>query len=219
MIYINKTAKGVYVDLDTALDAECNYIGTSWEDYNNGAWVLLTDEQLGFRKENPSASVQEVFNMKINEAVVSAEDKARTAMHEKLAEIRRADEESNKFYISVVADGVEVANQELWIDKDLRNSLYSITLPALKAEGQTSTKLWTSSTPPVSVEVPVDWALEKLPLLEIYAKQTYDVKAENEAAVYKAFDDGDIDAINAIDAFAGYPEVKTFVLELNAEQV
>lgn len=217
MIYINKTAKGAYVELDTALDAESNYIGTSWEEYKDGAWILLSEEQQLFREEHPSASVQEVFNMKINEIVVSESDKLRKSMQNKLEEIRRADEESNKFYISVRSGGEELANQALWIDKDLRNSLYSITLPALKAEGQTTTKLWTSSTPPVSVEVPVDWALEKLPFLEVYAKQTYDIKAENEAAVYKAYDEGDKDAIEAIDAYAGYPEVRTFVLDLDAE--
>ena len=215
MIYINKTAKGIYVELDSALDPESNLIGNTWEDFSKGYWVLLSDEQIAFRDANPEASVSEVFDMKLKETIESNFAEIEILKNEKLDEIMQADAISNKFFISVTKGGVEVRNVELWIDKDLRNSLYSITLPALKREGYTTTKLWTNNTPPVSIEVPIDWALDKLPLLEVYAKETYDKKAENEAAVYDAYDKNDLEALNNLDVYANYPLVRTFELNLN----
>lgn len=218
MIYINKTAKGIYVELDSALDPESNLIGNTWEDFSKGYWVLLSDEQIAFRDANPEASIGEVFKMQIEveEAPIIDEEALALsdAMKAKLIDIEAQDKESNLFYINVVKDGEVIAHQPLWIDKDLRNSLYSITLPALKAKGETMTKLWTTDQPPVSVEVPIDWAMEKLPELEVYAKQTYDLRAANEAAVYAAYNNKDIEAIQAINVKAGYPMYKQFKLEL-----
>lgn len=219
MIYINKTAKDFYVELDSALDPESNLIGNTWDDFSNGYWVLLSDEQIAFRDANPKASIGEVFRMQIEveEApIIDEEELALTdTMKAKLIDIEAQDKESNLFYINVVKDGETIAHQPLWIDKDLRNSLYSITLPALKAKGETVTKLWTQDTPPVSIEVPIDWALDKLPLLEVYAKETYDKRAENESAVYKAYNDRDLETLKNIDVFAGYPLVRTFELNLD----
>lgn len=215
MIYINKTAKGIYVELDSALDPESNLIGTTWDDFSNGYWVLLSDEQIAFRDANPDASISEAFNMELEKVVESNFAEIEVLKNEKLDEILRADVMSNKFFTSVVKDGVEINNVQLWIDKDLRNSLYSITLPALKKDGHKTTKLWTQDTPPVSIEVPIDWALDKLPLLEVYAKETYDKRAENESAVYKAYEEGDLEALKNIDVFGGYPLVRTFELNLD----
>lgn len=215
MIYINKTALGFYVELDSELDPESNLIGTTWDEYLNGYWILLTEDQVSFRKENTGASVKEVFDMKLIKPVEPEVDELLLERDNKLRSIQSADNLSNRFYISVISEGVEVANQQLWIDKDLRNSLYSITLPALKRDGHTTTKLWTNNTPPVSVEVPIDWALDKLPLLEVYAKETYDKRAENESAVYKAYEEGDLEALKNIDVFEGYPLVRTFELNLD----
>lgn len=218
MIYINKTASDFYVELDSALDPDSNLIGSTWEDYMNGYWILLSKEQISFKENNPNASAEEVFNMKLTEYENQENDEITQLRDELLSKIESADNLSNRFYISVILEGVEVANQQLWIDKDLRNSLYSITLPALKNDGHTTTKLWTNDTPPVSIEVPIDWALDKLPLLEVYAKETYDKRAENELAVYSAYNNGDLDVLKSIDVFANYPLVRTFELNLDLNE-
>lgn len=217
MIYINRTVKGYYVELDSALDEKSNLIGTTWEDFKNEYWILLSDEQIAFKNDNPDASIKEVFMMKLDEKPVVDEEKIAldNAKRDKLREIEEQDERSNLFYIDVIKGGELIAHQSLWIDKDLRNSLYSITLPALKAKGEYTTKLWTTDKPPVSIEVPIDWAMEKLPELEVYAKQTYDKKAENEAAVYSAYENKDLNALMEVDVYLGYPLVKTFELNLD----
>ena len=220
MIYINRTVKGYYVELNSALDEKSNLIGTTWEDFKNEYWILLSDEQIAFKNDNPDASIKEVFMMKLDEKPVVDEEKIAldNAKRDKLREIEEQDEKSNLFYIDVIKEGVLIAHQSLWIDKDLRNSLYSITLPALKAKGESTTKLWTTDKPPVSIEVPIDWAMEKLPELEVYAKQTYDKKAENEAAVYSAYENKDLNALMEVDVYSGYPLVKTFELNLDLNE-
>ena len=221
MIYINKDAATIYVELDALLDPESNYIGSTWEDYKEGAWILLTDEQLVFRNTNPNASVEEVFNVQLVPGPVDPDpapepDPLQEARRAKLADIRAQDEFSNKFFVSVLSAGTEVANVELWIDKDLRNSLYSITLPALLSDNETDTILWSASTPQQPLKVPISWAMEYLPYLEIYAKRTYDRRASNEAAVYAATT---IEEIAQIDVKANYPYILTFELNLdNYEQ-
>lgn len=220
MIYINRTVKGYYVELDSALDEKSNLIGTTWEDFKNEYWILLSDKQIAFKNDNPDASIKEVFMMKLDEKPVIDEEKIAldNAKRDKLREIEEQDEKSNLFYIDIIKEGELIAHQSLWIDKDLRNSLYSITLPALKAKGESTTKLWTTDKPPVSIEVPIDWAMEKLPELEVYAKQTYDKKAENEAAVYSAYENKDLNALMEVDVYFGYPLVKTFELNLDLNE-
>lgn len=213
MIYIQKN-QGFY--FSKVLLGDTYKTGTTLDDYEQGAFLLLSSEQVAFHEAHPDASPIECWNMEIPSSPepepVPEPDALVIARQEKLQEIADQDEFSNKFFVSVTQGGVEVANQELWIDKDLRNSLYSITLPALQSDGETKTKLWTTGTPPQSIEVPIIWAMEKLPLLEIYAKRTYDRRASNEAATYAATT---VEEIQAIDVKADYPHFLTFELNLD----
>lgn len=216
--YINREINGAYTELPFLLDENYNQ-GTTWNDYETGVpapWVLLTPDQVAFRTAHPDSSIQEIFEMKQADPVVpdlpEPDSELEQARRAKLAEIKVQDEFSNKFFVSVTTGGVEIANQELWIDKDLRNSLYSITLPALQSDGETTTKLWTIGIPPQSIDVPISWALKYLPYLEIYAKRTYDLRASNEAATYTATT---VEEIVQIDVKANYPHFLTFELNLD----
>ena len=211
MIYINKN-NGFWEHTDI-LPASYK-VGTILADYDNGAYLLLSDEQAAFHAAHPDATPLECWNMQLTPAPepIPEPDPLETARQAKLQEIAAQDDFSNKFFVSILSGGAEVANVELWIDKDLRNSLYSITLPALQADGQTTTKLWTTGTPPQFIDVPISWALDKLPLLEIYAKRTYDLKASNEVSAYAALT---VDEIAQIDVKANYPHFLTFELNLD----
>lgn len=191
-------------------------VGTALEDYENGAYLLLSGEQVDFHESHPDASPLQVWNMEIPSTPepepVPEPDALEVARQQKLQEIADQDAFSNKFFVSVLSGGMEVGNVELWIDRDTRNSLLNNTLPALLSDGETKTKLWTTGMPPQSIEVPIVWALEKLPLVEIYAKRTYDLRASNEAAAYAAMT---VEEIAQIDAKANYPHFLTFELNLD----
>ena len=219
--YITKRNKLTYIGLDNLLDPSCNDIGESYLDFLAGKWVLLSEEQVLFKEEHPNATIREVLDMKIAERepepsqaeVIEAEVFNRTK-DRKLDEIRVQDAKSNKFFISVMSEGKEVANNEFWMDKDLRNSLLNVTLPALQKNGDTTTKLWSNTIPPTSIEVPIDWALNCIPVVEIYAKKTYDMMQGNIAKVYAA---KTVDEINSIDVESGYPPYITFELNLTPD--
>ena len=219
--YITKRNKLTYIGLNDLLDPSCNDIGESYLDFLAGKWVLLSEEQVLFKEEHPNATIREVLDMKIAERepepsqaeVIEAEVFNRTK-DRKLDEIRAQDDKSNKFFISVISEGKEVANSEFWMDKDLRNSLLNVTLPALQQNGDTTTKLWSNTIPPASIEVPIDWALNCIPVVEIYAKKTYDMMQGNIAKVYAA---KTVDEINSIDVESGYPPYITFELNLTPD--
>lgn len=222
MIYIgHNNNTPFFLEIEEELNTTDNVVVYTWEDFidNNVAWLKLSDEQELFYSNHPDATPEEVYNMQLTPEPIEPDpeptpepDVLILARQSKLQEIADQDAFSNKFFVSVSMGGVEVANQELWIDKDLRNSLYSITLPALLSDGETTTKLWTTGTPPESLDVPIPWAMEKLPLLEIYAKRTYDRRASNEAAVYAATT---VEEIAQIDVKANYPKFLTFELNLD----
>ena len=219
--YITKKNRLTYIGLNDLLDPSCNDIGESYLDFLAGKWVLLSEEQVQFKKEHPDATIREVLDMKIAEResepsqaeVIEAEVFNR-AKDRKLDEIRAQDAKSNKFFISVISEGKKVANSEFWMDKDLRNSLLNVTLPALQQNGDTTTKLWSNTIPPTSIEVPIDWALNCIPVVEIYAKKTYDVMQGNIANVYAA---KTVDEINSIDVENVYPPYITFELNLTPD--
>lgn len=219
--YITKRNKLTYIGLNDLLDPSCNDIGDSYLDFLAGKWVLLSAEQVQFKEEHPEATIKEVLDMKITEKepeplqteVIEAGVFNR-AKDRKLDEIRAQDSESNKFFISVISEGKEVANSEFWMDKDLRNSLLNVTLPALQQNGDTTTKLWSNTIPPTSIEVPIDWALNCIPIVEVYAKKTYDLMQSNIAKVYTA---KTVDEINNIDVKSDYPSYITFELNLTPD--
>lgn len=219
--YITKKNRLTYIGLNDLLDPSCNDIGESYLDFLAGKWVLLSEEQVLFKKGHPDATIREVLDMKIAEkdpepsqAEVIESEVFNRAKDRKLDEIRAKDSQSNKFFISVISEGKEVANSEFWMDKDLRNSLLNVTLPALQKNGDTTTKLWSNTMPPTSIEVPINWALNCIPVVEIYAKKTYDMMQGNIAKVYAA---KTVDEINSIDVESGYPPYITFELNLTPD--
>lgn len=219
--YITKKNRLTYIGLNDLLDPSSNDIGESYLDFLSGKWVLLSEDQVQFKEEHPDATIREVLDMKISEkepepsqAEVIESEVFNRAKDRKLDEIRAKDSQSNKFFISVISEGKKVANSEFWMDKDLRNSLLNVTLPALKQNGDTTTKLWSNTIPPASIDVPIDWALNCIPVVEIYAKKTYDVMQGNIAKVYAA---KTVDEINSIDVESGYPPYITFELNLTPD--
>lgn len=214
--YIQINNRNHYVVFNTPLDNESFEIGTTFADFESGKWVQLTSDQVAFHEMYPDATVEEVFEMQLtpepDQPIIPEPDALTTARQQKLQEIADQDAFSNKFFVSVTQGGVEIANQELWIDSEKRTSLLNTTLPALLSDGEVMTRLWTDIIPRQSVDVPITWAMEKIPLLEIYAKRTYDLKAVNEKAVEAATT---VEEIAQIDVKANYPHFLTFELSLD----
>lgn len=204
MIYINKDAEDIYIELKEALDPESNQIGNTYEDYKKGMWVLINENQYKFHLNHLKASIEEVLNEKLIEVSPqpvnqkSEEELLQEAIKNKRVEIFTADSSSNKFFIQKDNNKLE-----FWLNRDLRNSLLNSTFPALLNKGITHTKLWSETNPPVSIEVPIQWAIEKIPEIEIYAKETYDITKQNLADLFNL---KTIEEVNNFQINLNYPK-------------
>ena len=208
--------------------------GTSLEEYENDeAYLKLNEEQLSFHVAHPEASQLECWNMELilepQPEPVPETDALVIARQQKLAEIEAQDKFSEKFFVSVIryqrdengnilmndaGDQLteEVANYTLWMDRSLRTTMLNTTLPAFQGRGDTTRKFWTIDEPSQEVEVPIGWAIDRIPRLEIYATDTYDLMQINKNATLAATT---VEEIEAIDVKANYPHFLTF--ELNSD--
>lgn len=212
MIYINKEAETIYVELDTLLDQDSNYVGTSWDDYKQGAWILLTKEQLAFKEAHPDASIEEILKMELMpmpdpdpQPELTPEELLERYRQEKISKVYEQDRSTEQFTVNGLP---------MWLDKNTRTSLIANTLPAEKAKGKISTILWYAGQPPVAIPVPIIWLEEKLTELELYAKSTYDTTQSHLAVIYSL---GTVEEIEAYDISTKYPDKLVFIL--NEEEV
>lgn len=159
MIYIHKNTG--FWELTDILPASYR-VGTTIEEYEQGAYLPLSDEQAAFHAAHPEASQMEVWNMELTSTPqpepLPEADALEIARQAKLAEIEAQDKFSEKFFVMITQGGVEIANVTLWANSALRTSLISSTLPAVASDGKTTTTLWSTTTPSQPLEVPIDWA-------------------------------------------------------------
>lgn len=61
--YIKNNIAGFFVSFDEPFDPSLfNDIGSIWEDFLKGKWVLLNQEQVDYHRLHPEADVYEVWN-------------------------------------------------------------------------------------------------------------------------------------------------------------
>ena len=225
--YIQIKDNGIYVEFNTPLDAESFETGTTLADYEAGKWVLLSPEQVAFHEAHPNATVQ--FNHEVVDFEQPEPDELTIARKQKLQEIEEQDKYSEKFFVSVVryqrdengnikvdenGDELtyELVNYTLWMDRSLRTTMLNTTLPAFQKRGDTTRKFWTVDEPSLEVSIPIQWAIDRIPKLEIYATETYDLFKANNNAAYAATS---VEEIAQIDVKANYPHFLTFELNLD----
>ena len=194
-IYIKRGL--VYVEFDTPISIELNAndLGTTWQDYISGKFVLLSVEQLAFKEEHPNASIKEVFYMEMTPAPVRTLEDAKNEMIERIEGYDSSDN-VNEFTYSGVP---------MWLDKATRDGLH-LRLLAEQAAGKTTTTLWFGTQ---SFSIAITDAFQLLYALEVYASACYDRTAAHKAAVEALTT---IEAVDNYDYTQGYPEKLVFGL-------
>lgn len=129
-----------------------NNIGSTWEDISNGKYVELSKEQVEFYKENPTATIEEIFYMKLNNSVTTR-DKL-NAINYLLS--YDSSPEVNTFYIN---------GDPLWINKDNRRYLRD----ALRASSKNGEKSFTLFANDKTYEIDIVILEEILDSVEFYA--------------------------------------------------
>lgn len=198
--YIRKSIRGYYIDFPEEIDAEYweGKIGSTYEDFNADKWILLSDEQLAFRNENPNADIQHILSMSLPENIRTLED----AKREKIYAIEQYDRSS-------LVNGFDVVSGEntmtVWLTP-VERSNYKNSIDAADLIGLTEVH-------PVfnNVQLTVSTAMAKLALaqIQLYADRCFIVTETHKAEV-NALDS--IEAVDNYDITAGYPEKLSFTV-------
>ena len=194
--YLKYGVSGKYVTLPEPLNPMLyDNIGSTYADYINGLWVPLSEEQMAFKEANPSASIREVFDMKINEPTVYIRtvDDAKMDMKSCINTYDRSNS-VNAFYIH---------GMEVWLDKSTRTGL-KLRFEAENAIGQENTILWHNN---MQFPLLVKDAIQMLYAIEIYASACYDNTQRHLAEVDKL---KTVKEVDNYDYKSGYPEKLNF---------
>ena len=187
---------GKILQFDFELSEKYN-VGTTFEDYNDGKFVKLSDEQVTFRETNPTANISEVWNMNMNE-YTEPEKTLEQAIQEKILEIEQYDSSSS-------VNSFNVNNNSVWLNKDTRSN-YNTSIQAAELLGETEISLLISN---LSVTLTIQQAKVMLAQIQMYADACYLVTMTHKATV-NAFTD--IAAVDSYDITSNYPTKLTFTL-------
>lgn len=65
MRYLQKDVQRNQIEFAFELDSQNYMVGTTWFDYMNGFWIPMSEAQVKFADEHPTASAKEIFDMKL----------------------------------------------------------------------------------------------------------------------------------------------------------
>lgn len=194
MLYVNIGSSSKVVELDFELDE--NYeVGSTYEDYLDGAWVPLNKEQEEFYNIHPTASIREIFDCALTPPY---EPTLEDMKNRKVGEINAYDqsEDVNQF---------SLGGRQMWLDKDTRVGLAN-SIGIEQSAGKETTILWYDA---VKYVIPIPLALQMLAALELYALASYNATQEHIAAVMSLETKEEVEAY---DYTAGYPDKLVFNL-------
>lgn len=143
-----------------------NNLGETIEDYSDGKYILLNDEQLTFLKEHPTASPEEVITLSESDTATEAD---RQSVVKSIIDYDSSDN-VNTFYVN---------GQAVWFDNRKRISL-SNAISKEKEAGKETTILWIKGIP---YTVVIRVAEQIIQDLELYAIACYNNTQINIALV------------------------------------
>ena len=194
-VYIKLSVSKHYLEYEAPLSAEeYDNIGETWQDYVDNKFVPLSEEQVAFRDNNPTANVKEVWDMKLN--VPSEEELLRRAKENKIHQIEIYDQ-------SEAVNSFTIGNQTMWLTVSERQQL-ATQVSSSEAIGRTTMTRWYGGE---DFTFSLDVWKQMLVALEIYAGDSKNV-TEAHKAVVNALET--IEEVDNFDVTAGYPEKLSF---------
>lgn len=196
MIYIKLSLKSKFLELENKLSDSRIDIGSTYEDYLNNLWVQLSDEQAEFYKNNPNASVKEVWDMELTPI---PEPTLEEIKENKIRMIK--DHDSSTSVNSFIVNGV----MEAWLTPEERSN-YKSSIDAAKLVGFESLSFFINdvllTTTPQQAEL-------MLANIQLYADHCFIVTKQHIATV-NALET--IEEVENYDYTIGYPSKLNFEL-------
>lgn len=195
--YIKKNIDGFYLELEQKLTPDLySDLGETYEDFTQNKWVLLSSKQVKFHKENPTASVQEVWNMELKPTHVRDLADAKREMMDKI----------NSYDNSENVNGFTINNELVaWFSVQERLN-YKQSVESAKLLGVDKLSFFVGDN---MLEVAPQMAEQMLAALQLYADACYIVTKQHQLAVQEL---GSIEEVDNYDYTASYPQRLNFDL-------
>lgn len=190
-VYIKKSIASQYVGFEKPLsEEEYNNIGSTWQDYLDNLWVLLSNEQVAYHKEHPDADVKEVWDM------IPTPRTLEYAKRETLSAIEEYDQSKN-------VNSFSIGNMTMWLNVEEREQI-ATQISANEAVGRTEMTRWFDG---VAFTFTLTQWKQMLIALEVYAGDALNVTESHKAAVNALTT---VEEVDAYDYTVGYPEKLIF---------
>jgi hypothetical protein len=201
--YIKQDIPGYYIEFEEKFNPDLyNNIGTTYEDFIDNEWVLLSDEQVAFHEEHPEASIKEVWDMELFPAPVRTLEDAKREMINTINEYDSSPS-VNSFSINGVIDG--------WFTPEERSN-YKSSIDAAKLLGVETLSFFIGDT---MLEVSPVQAEQMLARIQLYADNCFIVTKQHKLEV-EALDT--IEEVDGYNYMEGYPSKITFEYPINVEE-
>lgn len=173
MIYIWKTQNGYYVETEDPIDEEywAGQIGSTYQDFLDGKWVLLSNDQIAFHEEHPDASINEVLNMELNPPYIP-ERTLEQAKLEKKKQLLQYDS-------SPAVNSFSINGNEMWLNVEERQQI-ATQISANEAIGRKDMTRWFNG---IEFTFPITTWKQMLTALEVYAGDALNVTEAHKAAI------------------------------------
>ena len=198
--YIKHDIRGYYIEFEEMFNPDLyNNLGETWEDFLDNKWVLLSDEQVAFHNEHPTASVKEVWDMAITPQPI----------HVRTLEDAKREMQSNidAYDNSINVNGFTVnGTVEAWFTADDRSN-YKSSIDSAKLLGVPELSFFIGD---MNLTLPTSSLELMLAQIQLYADQCYIVTKQHKLDVEA------LETIEEVDAYAytsGYPERLNFDVE------
>lgn len=168
-------------------------LGATYEDSERGLYVRLSDAQVRYMMDHPSASMYEVWAMREREPYVPTLEDLRAM---RIAELEEYDR-------SKAVNNFKLNGMDVWLDRETRMSLRDSIGIELRS-GRHETTVWLGRE---SFTFDCKIALGMLDALELYAIACYNKTAEHWARLMSMEKEEDI---RDYDFTRGYPEQLVF---------
>lgn len=229
--YIKNSVNGFYVTFDQKLNAELfNNLGSTYQDFLDGKWVLLSKEQVKFHETYPQCGIEDVLNMKVPVAPQEHEETLDEVKNKVISDITVFDNGLgvNQFFVMVPLSEDEIARnkeeaakrkEELGLeeepDVETTKAISAWFTPAERSDYKNSidaAQLLNIDTlnlviNDIPLTVSTEEAAKMLAAIQVYANACYLVTKQHQAAIQSM---DSIEAVKNYDYRTGYPEKLRF---------
>lgn len=188
--YIKLDVRGYYIDFDEMFNPDLyNNLGDTYQDFLDNKWVLLSDEQVAFHEEHPTASVKEVWDMQLTPVPPRTLVQAKAEMIQKIDEYDNSSD-VNGFTVNGTIEG--------WFTPEERSN-YKSSIDAAKLLSVSALTFFLGDMEMTVTPTQAEYMLAQI---QLYADQCFVVTKEHKIAV-EGFET--IEEVDNFEYTIGYP--------------